>query len=735
MTPGGNGSAVVASSSWMHDPVSPHELLEHRRFVRALALRLVGGDAHRADDLTQQTMLIAIERPPVTDGALRSWLATVLRNLVRDGFRRTTRRRAREERVARPEGTPAADALVARAEEHRRVVDLVLELPPSWREVVLLRYFDGLTPTEIAERTGIACPTVRTRLHRAIVRLRERYERERGTDWRLGLVALIDPGASIRPAPHVGTAAGTLMSHAPKFLVTTLVGLLALGGGWWVYSSPSSADPVEEAPEVAAAPAPTRERLRHERVAGAAVAESRTEEVVVAQEEEPVVDVAEPPPLPVIEARFSQYLEPRKPPPGVPEVESIRDLPEIKTDGAVGVGFGGMGPVGWTRWPQPPDDDGVTLTGVVRDVDGRPVEGATVLRVDGERVAEPAGVLSFQFIEEIATTDASGRFEATGQPARRLHLTANFNRALNRPRGLLIDGALTIEPAADETLDGLDLALPIPVGELARVRGSLLDAEGRPVRTGRLFVGYQEVRPDRDGAFDVSGLNPGEVTIRWQGAGYERLVETIELARSETRSIDLVAQLADVGSLSVGGRVVDDAGNPVADVGMYLGGPRYTQSRHARTDADGRFLFTDLDDALARSEQGVSVSVMLHPEEGPALAPRSVRGVQVPTEDLEIVVQRQAVVHVELLDGRTKEPLRIYMVGFEKRIERDGEVIWSAQGSHSAYEDDGRTTLRLSPGSWRARLRAKGYRGAEYVFDLDTDEGAEHRMTLELHPE
>ena len=86
---------------------SAQTLLQHAEFLRRLARSLVG-DASAADDVVQETMLRALERPPAHRENLRGWLGLVARNfaLVR---RRTEIRRDRRERMAaQTEARPSA---------------------------------------------------------------------------------------------------------------------------------------------------------------------------------------------------------------------------------------------------------------------------------------------------------------------------------------------------------------------------------------------------------------------------------------------------------------------------------------------------------------------------------------------------------------------------------------------------------------------------------------------------
>ena len=143
------------------------------RFVRALARRLCG-DLHLADDAAQETWLAALEHgaaPALFPGPSRAWLATVARNFVLQALRGRQRRQRREEAVARCPTLDAGDVEVE-PELRRRMLAAVQDLPPDYRAVVHQRFFEDRMPVEIADALHLPVETVRTRLRRALERLR-----------------------------------------------------------------------------------------------------------------------------------------------------------------------------------------------------------------------------------------------------------------------------------------------------------------------------------------------------------------------------------------------------------------------------------------------------------------------------------------------------------------------------------------------------------------------------------
>ena len=177
--------------------LSPDSLLQYEPFVRAVVRSLLSNE-DQVQDVVQGTWLKAVDRPPHRGGSTRGWLARVAKNLARDHHRSEGRRRALERSVARKE--QSVEVSGAQLAAHRSVVDGVLTLEEPYRTVVLLRYYQGLAPAEIAERLERNPATVRSQLHRAHELLRERLDAEYGgrAAWSALLLPLI--GTEVKSA-------------------------------------------------------------------------------------------------------------------------------------------------------------------------------------------------------------------------------------------------------------------------------------------------------------------------------------------------------------------------------------------------------------------------------------------------------------------------------------------------------------------------------------------------------
>lgn len=182
---------------------SLEQMLGNTAWIKALARRLVS-EPSAADDLIQDAYVAALRRPPLDPEAWTPWLRRVLGNFARLRHRERVNRAKRETAVARPERVSAdPQAVLERAEIQKRLTELVLELPEPYRSTVLLRFFEGLSPREIAEAQGAPVTTVRSRLSEALDRLRGATRSIIGG--RSGGVATVTPPPRWRDGPrHAG---------------------------------------------------------------------------------------------------------------------------------------------------------------------------------------------------------------------------------------------------------------------------------------------------------------------------------------------------------------------------------------------------------------------------------------------------------------------------------------------------------------------------------------------------
>jgi len=141
-------------------------------------LRFHVPDPDVADDLTAETFLHVVraaDRFDPAKGSPKGWILTVARNVLADW-----RRRARLRQYVSL-GTmhdlvfeaPSPEERLLREEQVGRLMDGIATLSASDRELIGLRYGSELDTAEMAAILGISEGTARTRLWRALSRLRK----------------------------------------------------------------------------------------------------------------------------------------------------------------------------------------------------------------------------------------------------------------------------------------------------------------------------------------------------------------------------------------------------------------------------------------------------------------------------------------------------------------------------------------------------------------------------------
>jgi RNA polymerase sigma-70 factor, ECF subfamily len=145
----------------------------YSKMVYSVALRVLH-DSGEAEDVMQEIFIQVWRNPRAYDatrGSLGAWLIVVARNRAIDQLRRR--------RPADPVELFALPSSMNLAQEAER--GLLLEkirkamdgLPAEQRKAVELAFFEGLSHSEIAEKTGDPLGTVKTRIRLALIAIRK----------------------------------------------------------------------------------------------------------------------------------------------------------------------------------------------------------------------------------------------------------------------------------------------------------------------------------------------------------------------------------------------------------------------------------------------------------------------------------------------------------------------------------------------------------------------------------
>ncbi|HEY7096492.1 MAG TPA: sigma-70 family RNA polymerase sigma factor [Terriglobales bacterium] len=141
--------------------------------VYSIALRVLG-DTGTAEDVLQEVFMQLWRNPGLFDssrGNVAPWLAVISRNRAIDNLRRRRPETDIDDVVVSVEPDMASDA--ERAVVIQKVRGALEGMPSPQRAALEMAYFEGLTHTEIAAKTGEPLGTVKTRIRSGLLALRK----------------------------------------------------------------------------------------------------------------------------------------------------------------------------------------------------------------------------------------------------------------------------------------------------------------------------------------------------------------------------------------------------------------------------------------------------------------------------------------------------------------------------------------------------------------------------------
>jgi RNA polymerase sigma-70 factor (ECF subfamily) len=144
--------------------------LRYRDWVTSLAFRFTGNEDLSLDVL-QETFIYLLRKFPgfALTAQMKTFLYPVVKNLSIGARRKAERHQSTEGELAVLENQPAEQPTSMASSE---LMAVLAGLPEEQREVLLLRFVDGLSLAEIAEAMQIPLGTVKSRLHNALAALR-----------------------------------------------------------------------------------------------------------------------------------------------------------------------------------------------------------------------------------------------------------------------------------------------------------------------------------------------------------------------------------------------------------------------------------------------------------------------------------------------------------------------------------------------------------------------------------
>jgi RNA polymerase sigma-70 factor (ECF subfamily) len=578
-------------------PVDPDELLTHAAGVRSLAHALVA-DVSSADDVVQETWRVALERGVPRNVQLGAWLAGIVRRIAHGFGRGEARRRARERAGARDEALSSTAELCDRAALHRELVEAVLELGEPTRSAILLRYFEGLPPRDIAVRQNLSLDAVKSRLARGLAQLRKRMalDDERNAGAWLALLGMRAPRAIELARP---TVLGVAVKASSSLVASLAAGavVVALCAFWFVARRNDALSPALAKGLVASTTAPPA-TTEDAQVRLAAVATAPHDDPIAAESAATTSDVehrlrgrvVDEAGRPIVGAHVQVQFDPHrgrglartKLSDGLREVDaadsdtngdfSVRADRDQRCELLVGAaGFGQR------RLFDCCFDESVVVVAlshagrlsgeITRAANGASIAGAEihVIYRDGANRS---------WTRE-TTSDARGHYDLSDLHADHLEITIEAADL----ESLYFQ---SVELAAGELVQR-DFALED--GEV--VEGRVIDAVSRQsiegARVGNDWVFRNAVFTDSAGAFRLRGAESGQGTLRVAAEAKGYACDVLSIRSDQLTGIEISLQPEHRAV----GRVLDPVGWPAKDAEVYAFGGK--DRVVAITGADGRF--------------------------------------------------------------------------------------------------------------------------------------------------
>lgn len=191
----------------------------HIGMVHGSAVRMLSGDTHLADEVTQ-TVFTSLARKSaslVSHRSLVGWLYLSTHHEAAKAVRSEQRRRVREQKAHAMQQIESEGPATPEWEALRPILDDTLrQLKDADREALLMRFFEARSLAEVGRGLGVNENAARMRVDRALERLRDRLARRglASSAAALGTV-LVAQTPAVVPLPLVTAVAGSALASVP----------------------------------------------------------------------------------------------------------------------------------------------------------------------------------------------------------------------------------------------------------------------------------------------------------------------------------------------------------------------------------------------------------------------------------------------------------------------------------------------------------------------------------------
>ncbi len=181
--------AALVKAALAEEPEAFERLVgRYKGLLTLVAYRQIN-DAGEAEDVAQEAFvraflsLSSLEEP----GRFKPWLTRIATNIARDHLRKRKRQAMSledsrfDEKNIRGQRAGGLSRELMALESRTQILDAIRSLPEGYELPVVMRYLEGLSYKDMAARLGVREDTLRKRVHRANMMLRDKLEKVIGT--------------------------------------------------------------------------------------------------------------------------------------------------------------------------------------------------------------------------------------------------------------------------------------------------------------------------------------------------------------------------------------------------------------------------------------------------------------------------------------------------------------------------------------------------------------------------
>jgi len=369
-------------------------------------------------------------------------------------------------------------------------------------------------------------------------------------------------------------------------------------------------------------------------------------------------------------------------------------------------------------------DPGVRVSGRAVDEGGQPVAGAT-LRFNSEGMQGNArDYVDYRYPAIVPTSDAQGQW------------TVDFLAARPQVWGYVKHPDYAETELSFSMTDGGTSNVIITIQKGAPVSGIVLGTDHEPLPDAKLTVDWQysnrdeiKTTTDRGGRFSFAHVTPGRFRLNTSAEGYHSSEQWNELSVDGLILTNLLRPIKIAGNATLRGQVVDEAGSPIAGVGIHFTPGQAVLddvSWSAVSDDEGRFTWNQAPEGSVRLN-----FTSWHYEH--------LNNIELTSGDIERVVTMKAIKTSELrctvIDKTSGQPISRFKVMHGTRDTRlpQGfyQLEFAGEGVNGFFAfpwrpDDSPKYIRPV-----VRVEAEGYEPETVTITNATESGAEVIVQLE----